>query len=452
VVALEVSTITTLQRDLTLTIALGMLAVSLLGSLSGFLLARGISRPLNRLRRAAVALRKGDLDTPISVNSRLPEVAQVARALEDARVSLLNNILELRREKEWVEHLLESIVEGIVTLDRHGRITFFSQGAERISGWKQSQVLRRSVDEVFRPAVSSQTFSQLLPQPGKRQRITLSLPDGRLATLAISGAKLAPPEAGRARVALVLRDVSDEEAVHRLLGDFMANISHEFRTPLSALAASIELLLDQLPDLSQAELEELLISLHLGILGLQTLIDNLLEAASIESGQFRVFPRPADLAGIATEAGRTMQPLLKKNNLRLALALLQGLPPVQVDPRRTAQVLVNLLSNAIKYSPAGGEITLTVSTVGDFLRVSVADQGRGVAPEHRPDLFRRFAHIDTGSDRAEYGAGLGLSVVKAIVEAQGGQVGVMDRPGGGAVFWFTLPAVQQLAAPEEATP
>jgi signal transduction histidine kinase len=240
-------------------------------------------------------------------------------------------------------------------------------------------------------------------------------------------------------VALVFRDVSEEEAIHRLMGHFMANIAHEFRTPLSALAASIELLLDQSPDLSPAELQELLNTLHLGILGLQTLVGNLLESASIEAGRFRVNPRPSDLGKIIAEAIRTMQPLLDKRGQRLVVELPAAIPVVRADSRRTVQVLVNLLSNASKYGPDDTEITIGATLRDGWARITVADRGPGIPPEYRKDVFRRFVYPDTDGDKTQYGAGLGLSVVKAVVEAQGGQVGLEDRTAGGSIFWFTLP-------------
>ena len=458
-VALAVADIVATQRRLAWTLAGSILAIAAMGSVLGAFLAQRISRPLARLAEAAAALSKSDgssarprpepggrrtaevLVSPVAVETRVREIALVAQALEEARIDLQRTLTDLRQEKAWTDHLLEAIVEGIVTLDHRGRITFFSQGAERITGWSQDQVLNRSCDEIFRPAETDEPFSQFIPAPGGRHKITLELANGRQATLAVTGARLVPPEAGDARVALVFRDVSEEETVHRLLGHFLANVAHEFRTPLSALAASIELLLDQAPDLSTAELQELLVSLHLGILGLQTLVDNLLESSSIEAGRFRVNPRPSDLGEIIAEATRMMQPLLDKYGQRLMVELPVAIPVVQADPRRTVQVLVNLLSNASKYGPDEAEIAVGATVSEGWVRVTVADRGLGVPPGYRNDLFRRFVHPGPGNDKAQYGAGLGLSVVKAIVEAHGGQVGGEDRAGGGSVFWFTLPMV-----------
>lgn len=350
--------------------------------------------------------------------------------------------------KAWADHLLEAIVEGIVTLDRQGRITFFSHGAERISGWRRDEVVGRSCDKIFRPVDSEEPFSQLIPGPGGHAKIAVELRGGQQAILSFTGARLLPPVGGEARVALVFRDVSEEEAMHRLMGHFLANVAHEFRTPLSALAASVELLLpaDQAPELSPADLRELLTSLHLGVVGLQTLIDNLLESSSIEAGHFRVQPRPSNLGEIIGEAISTMQPLLDRHGQRLVVELPAALPVVRADPRRTGQALINLLSNASQYGPDDAEIEIRTwvgDPAGGWVRVSVADAGPGVPLEVREDLFRWFKRSGRGNDRvapAQMGAGLGLSVVKAIVEAHGGQVGIEDNPKGGSVFWLTLPA------------
>jgi signal transduction histidine kinase len=241
----------------------------------------------------------------------------------------------------------------------------------------------------------------------------------------------------------VFRDISEEEAVHRLLGHFIADVAHELRTPLTALEASIELLLDQALVHSQEEVQELYNSLHLGILGLHTLVDNLLESANIEARRFRISPRTADLSMIAAEAIQTMQPLLSKYEQRLTAELPLDLPVVRADPRRTVQVLVNLISNANRYGPPGEEINIKITTSAKYARLEVCDRGPGIPPEHRANLFRRFEFPHNDKAVSQAGAGLGLSVVKEIVLAHGGEVGVDDRPGGGSIFWFTLPIAEE---------
>lgn len=438
-IALEVTDITLTQRRLMALVAASTLLVAAVGSILGVLLARRIGRPLLELTQAAATLSTDDLDTAVTVHSQVPEVTMVVRALEKARTDLWRTLHELRQTNAWNDHLLDSISEGIVVLDEETRITFFSPGAERITGWSQPEVYGRGCDEVFHLADSDEPFSRFLPQSGQPYKVTLALPDQRQVTLAVTSAPLSLPSIGKAGVALVFRDISDAERIHHLLGHFLANVTHEFRTPLSALAVSTELLVEQGADLSQNESKELLNSLHLGILGLQTLIDNLLESASLEAGRFRVYPRPTDLHQVITEAAQTMKPLQEKYSQRVHLEFSPDLPTVQTDPRRTTQVLVNLLSNAIKYSPDGAEIIVTAAEQEEVVRVAVLDQGPGVPPGYRPNLFRRLVYPSAELGKAQYGVGLGLSVVKAIVEAQGGQVGVVDRPEGGSAFWFTVP-------------
>jgi len=366
------------------------------------------------------------------------EVNQLATALENARIDLKQSVAELRRANAWTDHLLEAVNEGIVTLDRHGRITFFSPGAERILGLNREEALHQHCDQVFRVVDADERFSRQLPPPDRQIKTAVILANGRPATLSLTGARLVPPDSGESEMALVFRDVSEAEMVHRFMGEFLANITHEFRTPISALAASTELLLDQADDLTPDELRNLLNSLYMGIVGLQTLVDNLLESARLEAGRFRVFPRAAELGGIIADAAHIMQPLLTRHGQQLVIELPEELPVVQADSRRVTQVLVNLLSNANKYSPDGTRIVISVTTTDRAARVAVTDQGPGISDDFRPSLFRRYVLPDSGAGKSRYGAGLGLPVVKAIVEAHGGEVGMEDRPEGGSIFWFTL--------------
>jgi signal transduction histidine kinase len=437
-VALPVADINSAQDRLLRWLGAAIVAAAAVGSALGIVLARRIADPLGRLTTAATALSRGDLDAEVTAETQVREVALVAQALEQARVDLRRSLEQLRLETTWADQLLDAMVEGVVSLDGAGRIAFFSPGAERITGWTREAVLLQPCDEVFRTVEPDAPFSHVIPPPGRRHKVTIELADSRHVTLAITGAEVAPPGQTETATAVVFRDVSEEEAMHRLMGHFLANVSHEFRTPLSALAVSVELLLDQAADLTQTELRELLSSLHLSIMSLRTLVDNLLQGASIEAGRFRVSARPCRLDQIAAEAVRVMRPVLDRHGQALDIDLPEPTPVVRADRRRTVQVLVNLLSNASRYGPDDATISLTAEIGIDVVRVSVGDCGPGIAPEERSDLFRRFMHSGTSDEGTSYGIGLGLSVVKAIVTALGGEVGVEERAGGGSVFWFTL--------------
>jgi signal transduction histidine kinase/HAMP domain-containing protein len=437
--ALNVDEQIAIQNSLSRTLILGLLFIVLIAFGLGLWLSQRISHPIAQLADAASKFRQRDFNSSVSVQSSVWEISQLANTLEDARTALQHSLAQLEAEKAWIEHLLNSIIEGILTLDFQNRITFASAGLEKITGGEFNQIIGRKIDDIFFPLEGDEDFSDQLPAAGQQRRISVRLRNGQERLLSISKAKLVPPEASTSNRALVIRDVTNEEYIHRLLGDFMANITHEFRTPLAALEASSELLLDNLTNLSQTEIKELLASLNLGIINLQTLIDNLIEAASIEAGRFKVSPQPLPIGSILRDAHDIIRPLAEKYALRLVASFENEPILVMADHRRTVQALVNLLSNAIKHSPERGYIQLKYSVIEKKVRIEVTDEGSGVPLDQRNNLFRRFVHLDSSNERARQGAGLGLSVVKAIVEAQQGEVGITDLPEGGTSFWFTVP-------------
>ncbi len=437
--ALNVDDQLAIQQSLNNALMVGLLFIILIASGLGIWQSQRISQPIVNLANAATKFRLRDLETPVSVESSIWEISQLANTLEDARVALQHTMEQLQAEKAWIEQLLNSIVEGLLTLDNQDRITFASAGVAKILQSDGEELLGRNVDDIFLSTEGEAAFTSQLPIPGQQRRVSIKFKNGQERLLSISKTNFIPPEADSRTRALVIRDVTNEEYIHRLLGDFMANVTHEFRTPLSALQASTELLLDNLANLSQPEIEELLVSLNLGITNLQALIDNLIEAASMEAGRFKVSIQPVLYDVILKDAQEVIEPLAKKYALRLSALPVTEPIMILADKRRTVQVLVNLLSNAIKHSPVNGLIQINHFFEADKLRIEVHDQGSGVPIEHRDNLFRRFAHLDVANERAKQGAGLGLSVVKAIVEAQGGEVGITDLPEGGTSFWFTLP-------------
>ena len=404
------------------------------------LVARRISTPLNQLAKSAASLREGDLQTPLKTPSNVWEIDQLSNALEDARISLKYSLDQLRQEKLWIENLMNSIVEGLVTVDDSFRITFASKSLERILGLDATLLPGKHLDDVFLPIPGESSFSQQMPESNQSCRIAVCKDDEEI-LLSVSASNALPAESGNATRALMVRDVSDEERVHRLVGEFMANITHEFRTPLSALAASVELLRDELPNLSVEETGQLLEALNIGIIDLQALIDNLIETASIEAGRFKVNPKAVELSTILSDAIKTVQPLILKKGLRLQMVDPQPSFLVRADRRRSVQALVNLLSNAIKHSPEKGHLSLRSLLLGEEVLLEIQDEGSGVQQEFQDQLFKRFASNESGQDLSTVGMGLGLSVFKAVIEAQGGQVGYRNSEGGGAIFWFTLPLV-----------
>lgn len=222
---------------------------------------------------------------------------------------------------------------------------------------------------------------------------------------------------------------------------FLAGMSHEFRTPLAGMEASVELLQENLRTLSPEETQQLLSSVQLSLSMLHQLIDNLLESSKLETNHFVLSRRATDIERLIGEAIRLTEPMFARRQQRLALDVPLEVQAFQADPTRVIQMLVNLLSNASKYSPVGSLVEVIVGQQQEALSVRVADRGRGVSQEKHGSIFMPFIRLEPETQQ-EHGSGIGLSVVKAIAEAHHGQVGVEAREGGGSVFWVTIPLTE----------
>ncbi len=409
----------------------------LLAALAGAILSAVMLRSLQLETLHASIQRMGssDLRTPIAGQSEL------AQSLEQMRLDLLRKLDTLTEEHQWSQALIQSVVEGIITCDTNWRVRFFSAGATRITGWEGAEALDQALDQVMPLSSDSGRFGDYVPSDGGRRTVIVRHRSGRLITLAVTRAKPINDD----EITIVIHDISEETRRRKAQTYFLANMSHEFRTPLAGMQASIELLQENLHSLSLRETEQLLNSIHLSLTVLHQLIDNLLESSKLEANHFSLNRRATKLEPLLGEAIRVIEPMINRRGQKLSLDEPLSLPTLHVDPTRTIQLIVNLLSNASKYSPDGSVIELGIAQQGEAMRISVADRGRGIAREQASSIFLPFVRLEPES-QTDHGSGLGLSVVKAIAEAHQGQVGVEARPGGGTIFWFTLPIRVQTEA------
>jgi signal transduction histidine kinase len=240
----------------------------------------------------------------------------------------------------------------------------------------------------------------------------------------------------------VLRDETELEAVRRARDSVLANISHEFRTPLAAQLASVELMLDGLEAMPRERLGDLLSSLQRGTLRLTRLIDNLLESVRIESGQLGIRRQPVVLAQVVEDAEDLIAGLLIQRRQSLRYALPDDLPTITGDAQRLTQVVTNLLANASKFGPEDSEITIGADATNAVVVLWVEDAGPGVPEMEGQSIFERF-YRSADQEPDPRGLGLGLWIVKSIVERHGGSVAAARTPEGRTRFSVTLPIVAE---------
>jgi two-component system sensor histidine kinase KdpD len=216
-------------------------------------------------------------------------------------------------------------------------------------------------------------------------------------------------------------------------------VAHELRGPLAAVATSAELLVADWEVLEPPQMHQMVRAVHRGTIWLQGLVENLLCAASISDGRFQIRPQPVSLLEVAEEVRPVVEPILGQRGQGLRLKSRVGRTEVRADPRRLGQVLINLILNASKFAAPQTPIDLTLTPRAQAVRVAVADRGPGLPEGSTPRLFEPFYRAASAVRSGPEGVGLGLAIVRWIVEAHGGQVGADNRPGGGARFWFDLP-------------
>ncbi|HEV7784575.1 MAG TPA: histidine kinase dimerization/phospho-acceptor domain-containing protein, partial [Thermoanaerobaculia bacterium] len=332
------------------------LLVAALATLSGWAVSRRLTRPVEALTAAAARIGRGDLSTP---GPRAPgaELGTLAATMEEMRRRLLQLTSELRRRQAEGEAILTGISEGVFSVDRDRRITYLNPQTAALLGIRREEALGRFCGDVLnprgtdglRPCEESCPILHARFRGGSSATEYLQLRDGGLRAVVIASAPPAEEQQFQ-----VMRDETDVEAARRQRDAVLANISHEFRTPLSAQLASIELLRDRLlqsPGGLEGETHDLVLSLERGSLRLTQLIDNLLESVRIESGQDSIRSRPVALDEVIEEAVEMTAPLLAQRSQSIEIDLPYPLPMVEGDAPRLIQVFVNLLANSQKFGP-----------------------------------------------------------------------------------------------------
>ena len=338
------------------------------------------------------------------------------------------------------EDAFVALTDGILITDGNGKILSANPAAFRLLG--EDVLLGRMFEELL--LVSGATTVQ--DPEGQAIRRAWFPREERMGVLEFVSTPLAG-STPRATIHTV-RDVTASAELLRLKEEFLLDVAHELRTPIAALTASLDLVHQDAISMPRNELKVMVGTLRRSARRLEHLVENLLDAGSIEAGTFEVRAMPSSIKAILEDSLVFIQSVFDSKGQRLVTHFGRGTDRVVCDPRRTGQVFANLLGNAGKYGTERSEVSLRTEIVAGFVRITVHNDGPPIPPEELSRLFQRF--FRSRSVRGEAGGlGLGLTICRAIVQAQGGEIGIDSTPDRGTSVHFTLPKARELAQEAE---
>ena len=355
-----------------------------------------------------------------------------------ARVGALVRSRMLREQVDRAQRVLRRVLaqlpDAVVTIDAQQTILFVNAEGERILGASAEALAGRPLAQVI-PGLQLGSLAHV----GSSRQATL--PDVQFGAFILAPRVSIPPADDEGNTTVTLRDVTDVRRQESRRVDFYSMVAHDLRSPLSALLVRTQMIQQGHRGPVTAEMQTELERMNAGVRELVRMITDFLDVAQIETGTFRIERQPVDLRSVIAEAIEEYRPLADARSLRLTQEA-GGPAFVEGDFRRLMQVVTNLLSNAIKFTPKGGRVGIRLAANQGTVEMDVADDGPGISEDALPRLFQKYERIANPLAGKVEGTGLGLVIVKEIVEAHGGTVGVRSAPGCGSTFWLRLPQAQ----------
>ena len=393
---------------------------------------RRVIRPLedlmNRVRQMTATIGEGAADPD--------EFHQLAGTIDGLTTQIAGKVSELSREKSQLEAILTALLEGVIAVDHRSRILFLNPAAERLFGVQGKDIEGRRFVEALRHSMLTDVLSESLNQRKLITReISVHTPLERLLRV---HARPVDYGDGASGVLAALYDVSEIRRLERVRQEFVANVSHELKTPLTSIKGFVETLLDGALD-DPLHNRDFLETIQEQTHRLMRLIDDILDLSAIEARRVTYRFETVPVRDVIERLFNALEPQAKTQNIRLIMTLPADLPPARADREKLAQILLNLIDNAIKFNTPNGQVSVQANRLEDRTEISVSDTGPGIPADDLPRVFERFYRGDKSHSQTVPGTGLGLSIVKHLVEAHGGTVVVESQLGQGATFRFTLP-------------
>ncbi|MFL6291467.1 MAG: ATP-binding protein, partial [Thermoanaerobaculia bacterium] len=398
---------------------------------------RQLFEPLARLIGEARDLANGDVRrVQVPEGDELAEIAGVALALNRLAETAEAQFAAVRDERDHLKAILSSMSEGVLVVAADGRARLANPAFRRLFDIEEvAEVTGRPILEIIRqPALARLVDDTLRLGTGQGGQIEILAPERRM--LLLASAALAGGERG---AVVVARDTTELTRVADMRRDFVANVSHELKTPLAAIRGYAETLRDgALDEPATARRFNERILTQCG--RLQALLDDLLTLSRLESVAPQPSERePVELPAVIHRAAEMLADAARERQVRIDLDVDEKVPPLAGDPDGIERLVLNLLDNAVKYNRPGGSVSLRLAQAEGQALLEVSDTGIGIPQDALPRLFERFYRVDKGRSRDEGGTGLGLAIVKHVAQAHGGQVEVESRIGKGSTFRVKLP-------------
>ena len=386
---------------------------------------RSVARPLVTLSDAARDIAAGA--TPRFPRSGIPEIDTLVDALRRMHRDLADRVTELQQEKAGASAIVEAMVEGVIAADARGTIVTANPAARRLLGYAADATLP-NLQTLFRTKRAREAVVQVLAGEDVHEcEVDL---DARVLSLN------ARPLGGGGAV-VVLHDLTEVRRLEAVRRDFVANASHELKTPLTSIAGYADTLLD--PNVDPETRQRFLGTIATNARRMQQLVDDLLDLSRIESGRWAPRPKRIEIGALANDTWDAFRNRATVKRVRFELQIADDATRLVVDPDALRQILSNLCDNALRYAPVDGTVTVRSERTADAgISISVGDDGAGIASEHLSRIFERFYRVDPARSREEGGTGLGLAIVRHLVEAHSGSVEAASKLQHGTTIrcWF----------------
>ena len=421
-----------------------------LGLLVAVFIAQRLARPLRTMSEAALAIAAGDFARRVPAHSA-DEVGALGNTFNMMAKRLQTEVGTINRERGELRAILEGMVEGVIAVDADERIVLMNDAAGAMFDLDPRKVRGERIWEVLRWSKVPATLADAVRSGDAVGTEVGLMEDGHERTVRLHVSPQASDDGARRGAVVVLEDVTDRRRLEAVRRDFIANASHELKTPVAAIRGLVETIIED-PDMDALTRQGFLERVLRQSDRLGGVVEEMLSLSRLESGPLDVETPPQDIRGSVREAVDDAGPLAAEHGVGISMTIADEPLLVRGMPGAVRRVVGNLLDNAIKYSAPESRVLVRAYLVGDHVEIAVTDRGQGIPLEKQERVFERFYRVDEGRARDVGGTGLGLAIVKHLVQSMGGEVRIDSQPGVGSTFRVVWPSAESRPRLDAPTP